>query len=164
MNELFCDGGCVFSNPSPIAGTWAWVHTIDGSPTTHDSGIIYPNNVRSLFVSNNVSEYIALLKGLNSLDSEWRGTIYSDSQITFGRFHLGWKNKNIPQYLIKVLDRTRDRLVYWKNIKWVLLEGHPTKIDLYRGYGKSGRPVSIWNQWCDEECNRRAQELLLEVN
>ncbi len=159
MNELFTDGGVVQVNPSPMGGTWAWVHVCDGSPTAHDSGIILPKNVHSLLVTNNQTEFIAMLKGLSALDAEWRGTVYSDSQITLGRVFQGWKTKGIPHYLIKVLDRTREHFMYWKDIKWVLLEGHPTKTDLYRGYGKSGRPVSIFNQWCDAECNRLAGEI-----
>lgn len=159
IDELYVDGGVVSVNPSPIGGTWAVV-LVESETEEYQclSGFVDPVTIGSPFVSNNQTEMLAMLKGMNQLPSDFQGTIYSDSQVTIGRVSMGWKWKNIPQYMHEIYQHHRKRLVHWDKIKFVLLDGHPTKAQLFDGIGKRGHPVSKWNVMCDKLCNDRAKE------
>jgi ribonuclease HI len=159
MNELFCDGGCVKANPSPYAGTWAWCYVVDGEMVYNQSGIIYPKAFNSKTLTNNQSELVALLAGLSFLPLDWIGVVKSDSQVSLGRVFQGWKFKRgIPAHIILRYQEIKKKFLYWDQIKWVLLSGHPTKKELETGIGKNGLPVSKWNVWCDHECGRLSKE------
>jgi ribonuclease HI len=161
MNELYCDGGVVKINPSPIAGTYAWCYVVDDVIINKGSGLVYPRNVHSNVVSNNQTEFISLLKGLNSLPEDWIGIVKSDSQISLGRIFMEWRfKKGIADYLIQKYKEIKNKFLYWDQIKWVLLSGHPTRKELETGIGKNGLPCSKWNVWCDKECGRLASEIL----
>ena len=164
MNSLFCDGGVIKKNPSKIGGTWA-CKIVNGSAVGTFSGVITPAEAHVAAVTNNLTEMFALVNGLMRLDWNWVGTIYSDSQITIGRAKLGWKWKNIPQWLYELFGREAARHHdYWDSIQWVLLGGHPTKKDLERGFRDDMAPVHINNVWCDQECQRLAKEFLSKQN
>lgn len=161
--SLYCDGGVIGSNPSSVGGTWAFCIVENDERIFEHKGFITPGEDLPA-ITNNLTEMLALVRGLQQLPVGWAGTIYSDSQITLGRAFEGWKWKNIPAWLHHEYQVARGRLG-WPNIKHVLLQGHPTKAELLAGVGKSGRPVSEHNVWCDKACGERAEyylELLKE--
>jgi hypothetical protein len=49
-----------------------------------------------------------------------------------------------------------------KKFKVELVKGHPTEYNFEQGHRK-GKPVSIHNVWCDEECSRLARKYVEEV-
>lgn len=160
MNELYCDGGVIKVNPSPIGGTWAYCLLADGNVVQQESGVVFPAQINMSTVSNNLTEMLAVLKGLSSLPNDWQGMIYSDSQVTLGRVFMGWKWNNIPVILHKLYRYHRERLINWDHLGWVLLDGHPTKTQLEAGTGKRGHPVSEHNVWCDKACQAVAKKYL----
>lgn len=168
-NALFADGGVIGANPSGIGGTWAWrwvresLVVCDGLLVTQDSGVITPRQADLPSITNNLTEMLALVRGLQALSISWTGTVYSDSQITLGRVFQGWKWKNIPLWLHHEYQQARARLVSWEKIKWVLLQGHPTRAELAAGVGSRGYPVSEHNVWCDKACGESAAEFLREM-
>jgi hypothetical protein len=154
---IFADGGVIGLNPSRIGGTWAW-RAVDahGLPVAQGSGV-HAWDGSGPGVTNNLTEYLALLHGLESLPEGWSGQVCSDSKITLGRFFWGWKITGVPQPFVArgaaVLARLRvDQCTP------VLLDGHPTRRQLAAGVGKRGHPVSIHNVFCDQECQRLARE------
>lgn len=161
-NALFADGGVICANPSAVGGTWAW-RRVCGALLHQHSGVITPQQANLPAITNNLTEMLAVVRGLQALPSAWTGTIYSDSQITLGRVFLGWKWKNIPLWLHHEYQQARARLVNWEKIQWVLLQGHPTKAELAAGVGSRGYPVSEHNVWCDKACGERAAEFLREM-
>lgn len=114
-------------------------------------------------VTNNQTEMLALIVGLEQLPAGFRGTIYSDSQVTLGRVFMGWKWKNIPGWMHRRYQKQRARLLDWDEIKYVLLDGHPTKAQLQAGRGKRGHPVSEHNVWCDEACRKAGEAFMQQV-
>lgn len=157
---LFVDGGLVGRNPSSVGGTWAWCLVKSGDIFDCGSGVILPQTYNLRAVTNNFSEMVAMLFGLegllrNSLNP--RPPIVSDSAITLGRVSKGWSWTNIPtsihQRYLDLLDREKT-LPQWE---FILVDGHPTKSELMSGVGRRGHPVSKWNVWCDEECQRLAR-------
>lgn len=155
-NQLYCDGGVISHNPSTIGGTWAARLIKDGVVVREWSGVTTPVDAGMPTVSNNLTEMLALVRGLQLLPWDWRGTIYSDSAVTLGRAFLGWRWKNIPQDLYNEFGNQVARLVHWKQIHYVLLDGHPTKAQLVTGIGKRGHPVSEHNVAVDKACGEQA--------
>lgn len=162
-NALFADGGVIGANPSAIGGTWAWRWVCETRVLHQHSGVITPQNADLPAITNNLTEMLALVRGLQALPDVWVGTVYSDSQITLGRVFQGWKWKNIPLWLHHDYQQTRARLVNWDQFKYVLLQGHPTRAELAAGVGSRGYPVSEHNIWCDKACGERAAEFLREM-
>ena len=154
---VYSDGGVIQRNPSPIGGTWAWC-AVDKHNTriAHASGVTpapYEDTI-----SNNVMEFIAAVRALESLPDGWTGTLYSDSQVTLGRLCQGWKLTGLPLGWIQRGSAVIQRL---GTITPILLQGHPTKADLERGIGaKRGYPVSEHNVWCDQACQAVARQYL----
>ncbi len=157
MTELYTDGGVIQKNPSPYGGTWAWCLVEDNSIVHQDSGIIQPIDLGLEKISNNVSELYAAMRGLSFLPTEWNGTIHIDSEVTLWRITTSNSFNNVPIFIRdKVLELRAGK--FWKVI---LLGGHPTKAELKQGYRKRNNlPVSKWNQWCDQECTRLAEQFL----
>lgn len=162
--SIFTDGGTIGKNPSRDGGTWAWcrVAEVNGEEIVIErgSGVLRPNFKTIPQVTNNHTEFYALLNALEALPPGWLGKICSDSQLTLCRFfvclgqtHL-WPLKNICQEWIERKLRVVKKL---GKVEVVLLSGHPTKADLERGIGKRGTPVSRHNVWCDKECQRLAK-------
>lgn len=153
ITAVYADGGVIQINPSPIGGTWAWCHVnVTGERIATGSAVITPRQSCPL-ITNNLTEMIALVRGLAALPEGWAGVVYSDSQITLGRMFEGWKMNAIPPMLIKQGIEAKARL-NWRQCTYVLLDGHPTKAQLAAGKGKRGQPVSEYNVWCDQECGR----------
>jgi ribonuclease HI len=156
MNALYCDGGVIGPNPSPLGGTFAWVLTRDGEALEEQSGVLLPSNIGQAVVTNNNSELYALLVGLETLPEGWSGRVNSDSQTALGWVFKGWNQAKIPNAL---RDRLNDLIASGKLLflDSLLLQGHPTKEDLARGMGaKRNLPVSKWNVRCDDLCTEEA--------
>lgn len=160
MNQLFVDGGVIIKNPSTVGGTWAWRLVTDDIVVREGSGVITPQQAEMATISNNLTEMLALVRGLQALQSTWRGDICSDSQITLGRAFNGWKWTNIPAWLHREFHRERTRLVTWNRLRPLLHQGHPTRDELAWGKGYKGYPVSKHNVACDKACGERALEFL----
>lgn len=154
---LYADGGVIGANPSPIGGTWAWcMADANGNRIKQESGIIRPD-VCDGPVTNNITELVALVYGLEALPTLWNGTVYSDSQVSLLRVFCAGKLNNVPEWLkhrLWAIQKT-GRL---QHMSWKLLDGHPTKAQLEAGVGKRGNLVSVHNVWCDSECQRLAKE------
>jgi hypothetical protein len=86
--EVYADGGCLGKNPSPLGGTWAWVHVgRGGAVLARGSGVIRAGvGFYGATVSNNVSEFVALLLAIESLPGGWSGPAFTDSNGTLLRF------------------------------------------------------------------------------
>lgn len=155
VTAIYADGGVIQINPSPIGGTWAFCHVNAANQRIRTaSGVVLPRSSCPL-ITNNLTEMIALVKGLEALPDGWAGVVYSDSQITLGRLFEGWKMSGIPPVLIRQGTAAMARLD-WANCNYVLLDGHPTKAQLLAGRGKRGAPVSEHNVFCDKACQKEA--------
>jgi ribonuclease HI len=154
---LYADGGVIGRNPSDAGGTFAWCHVDEADQRIKAmSGVIRPWASMPR-ITNNLTEMVALVLGMEALPAEWDGTVYSDSQITLGRVFRGWKMDGIPFALQRRAITARQRL---GPVDFVLLDGHPTRAQLAAGIGKRGQPVSEHNVWCDHACceqSKRAQ-------
>jgi ribonuclease HI len=162
-NQLYCDGGVIGRNPSTVGGTWAFRLLQNGQLSHANSGVITVHESQMETVSNNLTEMLALVRGLQSLQPYWFGTVYSDSQITLGRAFGTWKWNNIPEWLHDGFEREKARLINFSRIQHVLLQGHPTRKELAAGFGSRGYPVSIHNVFCDQACNEQARKFLESV-
>jgi ribonuclease HI len=159
--ELYTDGGVIEKNPSPIGGTWAWIIVENGVQICSESGAISAAEMRMEdLVTNNQTELLALLYGLDHLPADFAGTVLSDSNNSLGRLFSGWKWNNIPPWMHARYQLARKRLANWDQIAHVLLDGHPTKAQLAAGIGKRGHPVSIYNVQCDKLCGEAAEKFL----
>jgi ribonuclease HI len=161
---LYCDGGVIRVNPSPVGGTWAWI-AVDaaGMRLGAASGVIPapPGGT----VSNNLSEFVAAVRALESVPPEWTGTLYTDSNVTRGRLMDGWALNGLPPEWIArgAAALQRHTRAGQRTFRAVLLQGHPTAADLAAGVGaKRGLPVSAYNVACDAECTKLARAYLGE--
>ncbi len=108
-------------------------------------------------VGNNVAELRAAVEALVVMPGDWRGTLYSDSQVTLGRLFDGWPLRGVPVDLAWRTQQLREWLRRFGQVRGVLLQGYPTRADLERGVGKKrGLPVSRWNVLADRMCQERA--------
>lgn len=162
ITELYVDGGVIGSNPSAIGGTYAVRLVYDDGHVYGYSGAVSATEMHG-DVTNNQTEMLALLMGLRYLPDDFKGTVYSDSMVTLGRAFLGWKWTRVPGWMHRFYRDQRRRLINWDQIKWVLLDGHPTKAQLAAGIGKRGHPVSEHNVWCDRACTEAGQRFLEEI-
>jgi hypothetical protein len=95
---------------------------------------------------------------------DWYGNVYSDSQVTIGRFSGTYKKFNgIPYELKQFYQKIKDTFMYWGKIKFILVGGHPTLKELSSGKNKKGIPVSKHNVWCDKACQAVAKEYLEKI-
>lgn len=154
---LYTDGGVIGANPSTIGGSWAYCF-VDafGLRIAQASGVITPEQAHLQAITNNVTELLALVYGLERLPSGWRGTVYSDSWVSLQRVFLAAKLANVPRWLVERLQALQ-KSGELADISYVLLDGHPTRAELIAGKGKRGHPVSEHNVWCDAECGERAR-------
>jgi ribonuclease HI len=166
--DLYADGGVIGRNPSPDGGTWAFVVVYRETDTEvlRGMGLVLPIEVFSDKVTNNQTEYLALVNGLEALPEDWSGTpgmIFSDSNVSLGRLFRGWATKNLdPRIVTRGTDSVRR--IRPKNgqseVPHTLLDGHPTAAQLKSGVGKRGHPVSKWNALCDKLCNDLSKSFL----
>lgn len=179
---VYTDGGLLSSNPSPTGGTWAWVAVSeDGRKIGFKSGIVLTETLLQHaesndhdaprpVVSNNHTEQIAIIKAIQALPVGWSGTIYSDSEVAITRVNSDYELNNLG------LDRfpsgekglwpsismtSKEAVKRLGQIRFVLLQGHPTKKDLERGLGaKRNLPVSKWNVWADKRCEHEKKKFI----
>lgn len=168
--ELYTDGGVIGASRSEVGGTWAFLRTRHVPASACEeageveiaraSGFLSPGQVGESTVTNNNAELVALCAGILSLPDGWEGRINADSNVALGWVFRGWKTDSIPGGLLPYLGKAKAKL---RRIRaaYRLLDGHPTKDQLARGYGKRGNPVSRFNQACDQECNRVKGEYLV---
>ena len=155
---VYADGGVIGRNPSEDGGTWATCHVdAAGQRVWTASGRIDFEDVGGL-VTNNQSEFYALLSGLEELPAGWSGKVCTDSLVTIRRFRDDGRLWGIPLPWRKRMALVLGRL---GALEYVLLDGHPTKAQLAAGRGKRGSPVSIHNVWCDRECGEVAKRYRL---
>lgn len=160
ITAVYADGGIIGRSPSQLGGTYAWCHiNAAGERVTTGSGVITPDQARMPHIENNLTEYLAVVSGLQQLPQGWSGQVLSDNQNALMRLFAGWKVNGIPPWLIERAYEALKRLDV-RNIRPTLLCGHPTKAELAAGRGRRGYPVSIHNVWCDAECQRLAKEFM----
>lgn len=159
-NQLYVDGGVVGRNPSPIGGVYAY-RIIQAGKVVSEAGYFIDCEKSGVpSYTNNVTEMMALVKGLQQLPVDWNGTVFSDSMITLGRAFLSWKWKGVPLWLRNSFETQAKRLINWEILGHTLLAGHPTKSQLACGIGRHDLPVSEHNVWCDNACNEAKPRVL----
>jgi hypothetical protein len=149
---LYADGGVIGRNPSPVGGTWAWC-LVDrhGQRIRSRAGAILPRDAQVEAITNNLTELLALVCGLEEVPTGWGGTVYSDSWVSLQRVFLAAKLNNVPPWLVTRLHALQSS-GHLAAMRYVLLDGHPTQAQLASGVGKRGNPVSEHNVWCDRAC------------
>lgn len=164
VNRLYTDGGVIQKNPSPIGGTWAYcLVTIKGNLMYEDYDVERADRFNGKLVTNNQMELLAVIRGLQTLRRDMVVHICSDSEITLGRLFHGYAMENIPEWMLEELAQERSRLTQFKNFKYTLLSGHPTKSQLITGTGRNSHPVSQWNQRADSLCKLAGKEYIGEI-
>lgn len=161
--SLYTDGGCITRNPSPIGGTWAFRGVYaNGYCALSDSGVITPEECGMTTVSNNVSELAAAVFALEAMPEGWKETLFTDSEVTLLRVRQTKRQaklNGVPESLRSLLAEQKARLGKYEV---VLVAGHPSKLELFRGVSKSGLPVSLENVRVDAECRRQAERYMRE--
>src|SRR5574338_1198510 len=99
MNGLYVDGGVIGKNPSTQGGTWAARLMRDAFVVCEIKGVVTPKEAKLKEITNNLTEMLALIRGLQLLPTAWTGTIFSDSMVTLGRVFEGWKWNGIPPWM-----------------------------------------------------------------
>ena len=155
--DIYVDGGVILKNPSALGGTWAYVIIDQDTILAESSGVVEPQEIGRSTVTNNYTELLAALQGLQRVDREWHGRIYTDSQVTHRRLispHASFRG--IPNIL------RRQILDLWQQRRWTaaLVGGHPTKKELLAGRKSTGVPVSKWNVYVDKKCKLAAENYL----
>lgn len=155
--SVFADGGIIGSNPSALGGTFAWCHVdAAGVRVRANSGIVEVGFHGLADISNNTTELVAMIEGLETLPEGWAGTALTDSNVTLCRLRgnkPAWPSVPAPLY-----NRARAALKRLGHLQWVLLNGHPTAGEMTRGVGSRGLPVSEHNVFCDSACTAMAQD------
>ena len=155
--KIYTDGGLCSPNPSKLGGVWAWcaVDSEDEFIYGESGYFVAPEGKE---ITSHQAEFAAMTRALEAMPLGWEGTVCSDSELTINRFSKGHSCFNIPPNMLQrgvmVLEKLGDP-------KFVLLAHKPTKDDLEHGYSlKSGLPVSIWNKWCDKQCDLEKQKAI----
>lgn len=129
VTAVYADGGVLNRNPSEVGGTWAFclVNAIGGR-VFGQAGHVAAEEVAPLpWVSNNLTEVVALLLALENLPDGWAGAAFSDSKNAI-RAHMAAADLDprkpgyLPDELWGRMVAARQRL---GAIRWTLLGGHP---------------------------------------
>lgn len=166
--ELWCDGGVLKKNPSPYGGTWAFcgVDPMADELIYGESALVLAPD--GLFITNNDTEIMAVIKALESVPEGWAGRVFTDSQVTIRRFELIAQDK--PEWIKRIprniLLRAMQAFNRAGELTWILVKGHPERQDLEIGYYEKDlvrgyetpRVVSKYNIWCDAECGKHASQ------
>jgi ribonuclease HI len=156
--DIYVDGGIIGSNPSKIGGTWAAALVKRDKLIKLRSGVVLPEHVGLPVVTNNVTELLAAIFGLEMAPAGWDGTLFTDSQVTACRLSKVKSGaKGLTAGLLERLGKAKARAGRFR--AW-LLAGHPSKAELEEGHDAKGRDVSRFNVLCDEECSRLAREFM----
>ena len=158
IKALYTDGGVLDASSSTDGGAYAYclVNEFD-ERIVEVARFVTPAELAMPAVTNNLTELLALVRGIAALPNDWAGTVYSDSWVSLQRVFLGAKLNNVPDWLIADVEATRERLKAMQ-ATYVLLDGHPTRAQMAAGKGKRGAPVSEHNVFCDAACNRVMRE------
>lgn len=146
MIDLYTDGGVIIKNPSKIGGTYAWalVEPNRDRLLSFGSGIFTPKWMDKKEVTNNHTELVAALYGVR--EAKDRGIQitrwYSDSEVTLGRISKGWALKNVPEWMVCLLQDLRPGF----GIQCIHVDGHQG---------------NQWNEFCDLLCQRAGEEYLM---
>ncbi len=162
--QVYADGGVILQNPSPDGGTFAavWVNRAGGR-VGFATGSVTPAEVGRPWVSNNLTEVLALVLGLEPLPDGWAGEVFSDS-LTAIRAVRDCATRPNPDWLPgDVWERVRGVRRRLGPLSFVLLGGHPNKAELAAGRRKDGKPVSVHNVKCDELCGEAAREMIQKI-
>jgi hypothetical protein len=150
ITALYADGGVIGANPSPIGGAIAFCYVNElGLRIAEIARVVTPAEAMMPTVSNNLTELLALVRGIAGLPVTFAGIIASDSWVSLQRVFLGAKLNNVPDWLVRDVLTTRQRLTLMQ-ATYQLLDGHPTHAQLATGVRKRGHPVSEHNVWCDQ--------------
>lgn len=156
----YADGGVIGASRSNLGGSWAWCHVnAAGQRIRQEAGLLIPKG-RVTTITNNYSEYVAMVRCMEALPKGWIGNLFTDSNITIGRLASGWATNGLPDLLVRRGQRALARL---GGVNFHLLDGHPTREQLATGTGKRGHAVSEHNVWCDAECVRRMQQYMDQI-
>lgn len=161
--QVYADGGVLLRNPSPDGGTFAavWVNKIGGR-VGFTTGSVTPADLGRPWVSNNLTEVLALVAGLEPLPAGWAGEVFSDS-LNAIRAVRDCETRPNPDWLpAGIWDRVRGVRRRLGALSFVLLGGHPSKEELAAGKRKDGKPVSVHNVHCDKLCGEVAAAMLTQ--
>jgi ribonuclease HI len=134
--KLYTDGSTIMKNPSPYGGTYAWIVVNSANKAVMTgSGVYTPDKIGADVVTNNQMELVAILHGLQAARTKGHviREIVSDSRITLGRLFDGWRLKNVPDWMIEMMDNTSLR-----GVRGTFVKGH------------SG---DYWNEMADKMTN-----------
>lgn len=157
---IYADGGICLSNPSPLAGTWAFVYVnAEGVTVKERSGLLLPSHLGRRTVSNNDTEFYAVLRGLEALPDDWSGDVYSDSQCTLLRYQRVVScQPPTKTMVVEHYERAEVAVDRLGPLRFLHLKGHPKRADLERGETSKGQKVSLYQVRCDQPCTERAAE------
>ncbi len=155
--RVYADGGLVWSGQagaSLIGGTWAWV-SVDANDqeVARASGFISAAEMAADYgmtaeVTNNQTEFLAMLLALEALPDRWAGVICSDSKNALDRISLRSSMKNLPLAWIRRAKVARGRL---GRLVELHVSGHPSVIDLECGRRHVKEPIKGFSTgWCDK--------------
>ncbi len=151
-DRIYCDGGVIGPNPSDLGITWAWVMPFPKDTKLYEaSGVLEPDDLGMPLLSNNHAELVAALRALEFVGPCWRGTLFTDSNVTKHRLEGRGSFDGLSRSLEARLVRVRETM----GCEVVLLAGHPTLAELKQGFKikPSGPlPTSSWNVYCDQTC------------
>ena len=152
--DIYCDGGTAGPNPSRLGGAWCWCGIVDDEIVREETGTIFPSDIGLPTVSCNITELLAAIHALEEMPDSWNGRLYTDSLVTRSRLlKKNPKLTGVPQKLRDRLFAVRKR---FPHIKAIQIAGHPTAIDLARGYrvNKNSKriPTSVHHVHCDAIC------------
>src|SRR4051812_45442004 len=83
---LYTDGGNIGKNPSLLGGMWSYVVvSLEGQLVRQKAGIVTPADMELPNISNNTSELLGAVYGLETMPDDWEGTWFTDSDITMRR-------------------------------------------------------------------------------
>lgn len=146
--DVYADGGVIGKNPSPIGGTWCYIWTKEDKATdNHCDGSITAAEMGTPTVTNNQTELLAVVRAMENLPKNWKGTVWTDSRCTIARMRSPKsKMRGIPEWLEREVRLIQKRMPH---ARYEYISGHPTQNELAAGKSHDGHPVSRWNATCD---------------
>jgi ribonuclease HI len=147
--SLYADAGVIQKNPSTLGGMYAWVLVNEKNKSIAQDAVFVSPKLFGGKVTNNNVELLAIIRGLAYAQANklYVTHVYSDSEVSLGRLFYGYSWREVAGYV----EEQRKGITI-NGAKPVLLNGHPTKKQLQEGIGRTGRPVSKWNVYCDKLC------------
>jgi hypothetical protein len=136
-----------------------WIDA-EGKRIASTVGHVLPADLGLPWVSNNVTEVLGILAGLEALEDGWCGVVYSDSLCAINTVRNCLKKSKPPKWLpAPILARAKTVVARLGEVMYVLLGGHPNRKELAAGFRSDGKPCSEHNVHCDKLCKREGEEL-----